>query len=189
MPERPVQKCSTTTTKIEGPTSSSQPHARRAPAKAKAKALDPRQRGTYIYIYIFPDPDSNLAAHAHTIASYVRPLLDPDDALNPDRTAMPLGASPILRSRPPLRMPGAHTHGNGSGARRTQPMRKTSPEVTHPSTLHRKNTAVLSTKRTRLEAKRVQHQDFPGGHPSQYCSGPSALNCGVLMGSGVLALV
>ena len=24
---------------------------------------------------------------------------------------------------------------------------------------------------------------------SQYCSGPSALNCGVLMGSGVLALV
>ena len=37
--------------------------------------------------------------------------------------------------------------------------------------------------------KRVQHQDFPGGHPSQYCSGPSALNCGVLMGSGVLALV
>jgi len=36
---------------------------------------------------------------------------------------------------------------------------------------------------------RVQHQDFPGGHPSQYYSGPSALNCGVLMGSGALTLV
>ena len=41
----------------------------------------------------------------------------------------------------------------------------------------------------KMNYKRVQHQDFPGGHPSQYCSGPSALNCGVLMGSGVLALV
>ena len=42
--------------------------------------------------------------------------------------------------------------------------------------------------KTKLK-KRVQHRDFPGGHPSQYYSGPSALNCGVLMGSGALTLV
>lgn len=35
----------------------------------------------------------------------------------------------------------------------------------------------------------VRHQDFPGGHPSQYYSGPWALSCGVLMGSGVVAQV
>jgi hypothetical protein len=35
----------------------------------------------------------------------------------------------------------------------------------------------------------MQHRDFPGGHPSQYYSGPKALNCRVLMGSGVVALV
>ena len=39
-------------------------------------------------------------------------------------------------------------------------------------------------------AKRwMQHRDFPGGHPSQYYSGPKALNFRVLMGSGVVALV
>ena len=27
----------------------------------------------------------------------------------------------------------------------------------------------------------VRHQDFPGGHPSQFHSGPSALNCRVLL--------
>ncbi len=37
--------------------------------------------------------------------------------------------------------------------------------------------------------KRMQHRDFPGGHPSQYYSGPKALNFRVLMGSGVVALV
>ncbi|XXG47392.1 hypothetical protein AAC387_Pa02g2055 [Persea americana] len=36
--------------------------------------------------------------------------------------------------------------------------------------------------------KGVQHEDFPGGHPSKYYSRPSTLNCGVLMGSGALAL-
>ena len=35
----------------------------------------------------------------------------------------------------------------------------------------------------------MQHEDFPGGHPSQYCSRPSTLKCGVLMGSGALVLV
>ncbi|KAL2951557.1 hypothetical protein AAZX31_19G058900 [Glycine max] len=35
----------------------------------------------------------------------------------------------------------------------------------------------------------VQHEDFPGGHPSEYYSRPSTLNCGVLMGSGALVLV
>ena len=47
-------------------------------------------------------------------------------------------------------------------------------------------------KRGRLwgRAKRwMQHRDFPGGHPSQYYSGPKALNFRVLMGSGVVALV
>jgi hypothetical protein len=38
-------------------------------------------------------------------------------------------------------------------------------------------------------AKWMQHRDFPGGHPSQYYSGPKALNFRVLMGSGVVALV
>jgi hypothetical protein len=37
--------------------------------------------------------------------------------------------------------------------------------------------------------KRMQHWDFPGGHPSQYYSGPKALNWRVLMGPGVVALV
>ena len=37
--------------------------------------------------------------------------------------------------------------------------------------------------------KWMQHRDFPGGHPSQYYSGPKALNFRVLMGSGVVALV
>ena len=37
--------------------------------------------------------------------------------------------------------------------------------------------------------KEVQQRDFPGGHPSQYYSRPSTLNCGVLMGSGALVLV
>jgi hypothetical protein len=44
-----------------------------------------------------------------------------------------------------------------------------------------------------MEAKEkdrwMQHRDFPGGHPSQYYSGPKALNFRVLMGSGVVALV
>ena len=35
----------------------------------------------------------------------------------------------------------------------------------------------------------VHHEDFPGGHPSQYYSRPSTFNCGVLMGSGALVLV
>src|SRR6185369_1736431 len=35
----------------------------------------------------------------------------------------------------------------------------------------------------------MQHEDFPGGHPSQYYSRPSTLNFGVLMGSGALVLV
>jgi hypothetical protein len=39
------------------------------------------------------------------------------------------------------------------------------------------------------ETKWMQHRDFPGGHPSQYYSGPKALNFRVLMGSGVVALV
>jgi hypothetical protein len=42
----------------------------------------------------------------------------------------------------------------------------------------------------RSRSKRwMQHRDFPGGHPSQYYSGPKALNFRVLMGSGVVALV
>ncbi|KAK8540304.1 hypothetical protein V6N12_046591 [Hibiscus sabdariffa] len=34
----------------------------------------------------------------------------------------------------------------------------------------------------------VQHEDFPGGHPSLYCTRPSTLNCGVQMGSSALVL-
>ncbi|KAI4297569.1 hypothetical protein L6164_037454 [Bauhinia variegata] len=44
-------------------------------------------------------------------------------------------------------------------------------------------------KRKAKGQKGVQHEDFPGGHPSQYYSRPSTLNCGVLMGSGALVLV
>ncbi len=48
-------------------------------------------------------------------------------------------------------------------------------------------------KKKKKEKKRegvgMQHRDFPGGHPSQYYSGPKALNFRVLMGSGVVALV
>src|SRR5262249_23298113 len=40
-----------------------------------------------------------------------------------------------------------------------------------------------------MRQKGVQHEDFPGGHPSQYYSRPSTLNFGVLMGSGALVLV
>ncbi|KAK4590180.1 hypothetical protein RGQ29_020646 [Quercus rubra] len=40
-----------------------------------------------------------------------------------------------------------------------------------------------------LVLKGVQHEDFPGGHPSSYYSRPNTLNCGVLMGSGALVLV
>ena len=47
----------------------------------------------------------------------------------------------------------------------------------------------MTQREARKVKKRVQHRDFPGGHPSQYYSGPSALNCGVLMGSGALTLV
>ncbi|KAG2679817.1 hypothetical protein I3760_11G068700 [Carya illinoinensis] len=35
---------------------------------------------------------------------------------------------------------------------------------------------------------RVQHDDFPGGHPTEYYSRPSTLDCRVLMGSGALVL-
>ena len=37
--------------------------------------------------------------------------------------------------------------------------------------------------------KREQHEDFPGGHPSEYYSRPSTLSFGVLIGSGALVLV
>ena len=49
---------------------------------------------------------------------------------------------------------------------------------------------VASRNGTPQDPKRgVQHEDFPGGHPSLYYSRPSTLNCGVLMGSGALVLV
>ena len=44
-------------------------------------------------------------------------------------------------------------------------------------------------KNKKKKQKWMQHRDFPGGHPSQYYSGPKALNFRVLMGSGVVALV
>ena len=59
-------------------------------------------------------------------------------------------------------------------------------KTTHPDP--KRTTLACDSSKDTLD-KRVQHQDFPGGHPSQYYSGPSALNFGVLMGSGVLALV
>ena len=37
--------------------------------------------------------------------------------------------------------------------------------------------------------KRVQQEDFPGGHPLEYYSHPSTFNFRVLMGSGALVLV
>lgn len=46
-----------------------------------------------------------------------------------------------------------------------------------------------TSEKIRADAKWMQHRDFPGGHPSQYYSGPKALNFRVLMGSGVVALV
>ena len=40
------------------------------------------------------------------------------------------------------------------------------------------------------EKKRgMQHEDFLGGHPSQYYSPPRMLSCEVFMGSGALVLV
>ncbi|KAK7321115.1 hypothetical protein VNO77_31333 [Canavalia gladiata] len=53
----------------------------------------------------------------------------------------------------------------------------------HARARHQKN------KPDRRKKEEVQHEDFPGGHPSQYYSRPSTLNCGVLMGSGALVLV
>ena len=47
----------------------------------------------------------------------------------------------------------------------------------------------IKIRQASSKLKRVQHEDFPGGHPSQYYSRPSTLNCGVLMGSGALVLV
>ena len=44
-------------------------------------------------------------------------------------------------------------------------------------------------KKSNKIKKEVQHEDFPGGHPSQYYSRPSTLNFGVLMGYGALVLV
>lgn len=46
-----------------------------------------------------------------------------------------------------------------------------------------------TSEKVQTDAKWMQHRDFPGGHPSQYYSGPKALNFRVLMGSGVVALV
>ncbi|GKB99273.1 hypothetical protein Tco_0985410 [Tanacetum coccineum] len=48
---------------------------------------------------------------------------------------------------------------------------------------HERYTDVISDKK-----RGVQHEDFPAGHPSQYYSRPSTLNCEVLMGSGALVL-
>ena len=48
---------------------------------------------------------------------------------------------------------------------------------------------IKPTKKTQKEKKGVQHEDFPGGQPSQYYSSPTTLNCGVLMGSSALVLV
>ena len=55
---------------------------------------------------------------------------------------------------------------------------------------HESSVNITATQPDALKGKRrVQHHDFPGGHPSQYYSGPSVLNCGLLMGSGALMLV
>ena len=40
----------------------------------------------------------------------------------------------------------------------------------------------------KLTKREVQHEYFPGGHPSEYYSRPATLNYGVLMGSGALVL-
>lgn len=50
-------------------------------------------------------------------------------------------------------------------------------------------TLEIKVKNFEWQSKWMQHRDFPGGHPSQYYSGPKALNFRVLMGSGVVALV
>ena len=39
------------------------------------------------------------------------------------------------------------------------------------------------------QKKRVQQEDFPGGHPLEYYYHPSTFNFRVLMGSGALVLV
>ena len=55
---------------------------------------------------------------------------------------------------------------------------------------HESSVNITMTQPDALKGKRrVQHRDFPGGHPSQYYFGPSALNYGVLMGFGALTLV
>ncbi|KAF9663334.1 hypothetical protein SADUNF_Sadunf17G0035700 [Salix dunnii] len=71
-------------------------------------------------------------------------------------------------------------------------------EVTHPSTtlaqarLTRSSMGsgalVLACKKRKGTKGGVQHEDFPGGHTSQYYSRPSTFNFGVLMGSGALVL-
>ena len=40
-----------------------------------------------------------------------------------------------------------------------------------------------------IRKKGVQHEDFPGGHPSEYYPRPSTFHFGFLMGSGALVLV
>ena len=47
--------------------------------------------------------------------------------------------------------------------------------------------ATIETSKTQKEG--MQHEDFPGGHQSQYYSRPNSLNFGVLMGSGACELV
>ena len=44
-------------------------------------------------------------------------------------------------------------------------------------------------KAQKIIKKGMQHEDFPGGHPSKYYSRPSTLNFEVLMGSDALVLV
>ncbi|GLJ59150.1 hypothetical protein SUGI_1494440 [Cryptomeria japonica] len=82
-----------------------------------------------------------------------------------------------------------------SGARSVSPPRRAVVRAAHPGPARprreRKRAKVYSNSIATPGGKTkkgLQHRDFPGGHPSQYYSGPSALNCGVLMGSGALTL-
>ena len=52
-----------------------------------------------------------------------------------------------------------------------------------------KNGDENGVKKRKKRKKEVQHEDFPGSHPSWYYTRPSTLIYGVLMGSGALVLV
>ena len=53
----------------------------------------------------------------------------------------------------------------------------------------RKLNSFYPNRTGKVTKREVQHEDFPGGHPTKYYSRPSTLNYEVLMESGALVMV